>query len=89
MESVSNEKRQEYALYGVCVATLVGLCMWPIWGVRFLPMQDYPQHLFLSYVLSAFDDPSMNWAVHYTEHIERAPTPSTTWSCESSYSWST
>ena len=28
-------------------------------------MQDYPQHLFISFVLSTYDDPRYDWAVHY------------------------
>ncbi len=52
---------------------LVLFCLWPIWGVRFLPMQDYPQHLFLSYVLATFEDPSFQWDQHYTTAFVLGP----------------
>ncbi|MCP4444970.1 MAG: hypothetical protein GY811_06445, partial [Myxococcales bacterium] len=70
---MATERQQEFAIYGLCLVGLLGLCLWPIWGVRFLPMQDYPQHLFLSYVLATFDDPSMNWAETYSVHFEVGP----------------
>jgi hypothetical protein len=35
-----------------------GLSLWPVWRFRFPAMQDYPHHLFISYVLATFNDPS-------------------------------
>lgn len=49
----------------VWVAVLTLACLWPIWGYRFLPMQDYPQHLFIAYVLSTFDSPEFDWPQNY------------------------
>lgn len=45
-------------------------CIAPIWLFRFLPMQDYPQHLFLSFVLATYDDPRFDWP-HYYEVVSR------------------
>ncbi len=50
-------------LMWVVVLTLV--CLWPLWWYRFLPMQDYPQHLFIAYVLSTFGSPDFNWQQNY------------------------
>jgi hypothetical protein len=36
-----------------------------IWWNRFLPMQDYPQHLFMSVVASSYDDSSMGWSANF------------------------
>ncbi len=38
------------------VILLAALSLWPVWSVRFLPMQDYPQHLFIAYVTATFED---------------------------------
>lgn len=40
-------------------------CLWPVWWYRFLPMQDYPQHLFIAHVLSTFDSPDFDWKKNY------------------------
>ncbi|MCM0082906.1 hypothetical protein L4X63_15030 [Geomonas sp. Red32] len=40
--------------------------LWPIWTIRFLPMQDYPQHLFLSHLAATYHDPAFNWPANYT-----------------------
>ena len=50
-------------LMWVTVLTLA--CLWPIWWYRFLPMQDYPQHLFIAHVLSTFDSPDFDWQQNY------------------------
>ena len=46
-------------------AVLTVACLWPIWWYRFLPMQDYPQHLFIAHVLSTFDSPNFDWRQNY------------------------
>lgn len=48
-------------------------CLWPIWYYRFLPMQDYPQHLFLAHVIATYDDPGFNWAQYYHVNLQLAP----------------
>jgi len=47
--------------------------MWPIWSVRFLPMQDYPQHLFIAYVTATFEDPSLAWGRFYLADLAVRP----------------
>lgn len=47
------------------VVLLAALSLWPIWSVRFLPMQDYPQHLFIAYAAATFDDPGLAWDRFY------------------------
>jgi len=47
------------------VAALTLACLWPIWWYRFLPMQDYPQHLFIAHVLSTFDSHDFDWRQNY------------------------
>ncbi|MBI3774895.1 MAG: hypothetical protein HY273_04970 [Gammaproteobacteria bacterium] len=49
----------------IWVAMLTLACLWPIWAYRFLPMQDYPQHLFIAQILSTFDSPDLNWQQNY------------------------
>lgn len=49
------------------------LSLLAIWGARFLPMQDHPQHLFLAYVLTTFDDPNFDWARHYAIDFKPGP----------------
>ena len=36
-----------------------------IWSNRFLPMQDYPQHLFMAEVANTYDDPSRDWTENF------------------------
>jgi hypothetical protein len=54
-------------LFAVAASLLALLCLWPIWSQRFLPMQDYPQHLFLSFVLHSWDDPRLDWSAYRAE----------------------
>ena len=51
-------------LFFGAAALLALLCLWPIWGQRFLVMQDYPQHLFISYVLHTYGDPAFDWSAY-------------------------
>ena len=49
----------------IWVAILTLACLWPIWWYRFLPMQDYPQHLFIALVSSTFASPDFDWQQNY------------------------
>ena len=51
--------------FAAWVAVLTAACLWPVWWLRWPAMQDYPQHLFISFVLSAYNDPRYDWAAHY------------------------
>jgi hypothetical protein len=44
---------------------LTALSLYPLWATRFLPMQDYPQHLFLAHLTATFQDPGFNWKEFY------------------------
>jgi len=71
--SVSSTRRSPPWLAGAAgrrafelwLALLTVACIAPIWLFRFLPMQDYPQHLFISFVLATYDDPRFNWQQYY------------------------
>jgi len=52
-------------LFYASLLVLTAVSLWPIWATRFLPMQDYPQHLFLAQVMATYDDPSFNWKEFY------------------------
>lgn len=58
--------------YGFLI-TLTVLSLCPIWMNRFLPMQDYPQHLFLSHIIATFDNPAYNWKEYYTVDLKLRP----------------
>ncbi len=49
----------------IWVTVLTLTCLWPVWWYRFLPMQDYPQHLFIAHVLSSFGSPDFDWQKNY------------------------
>ena len=57
----------------VCLFLLAFVSLWPIWCVRFLPMQDYPQHLFISKILATYNEPAYDWHTYYT--VDLRPTP--------------
>jgi hypothetical protein len=52
----------------VCLFSLAFVSLWPIWGVHFLPMQDYPQHLFISKVLATYNEPTYDWHAYYPKN---------------------
>lgn len=52
---------------------LAAFSLVPVWGLRFLPMQDYPHHLFISYVMSSFQNPLFNWEQYYQVSPKLAP----------------
>lgn len=57
--------RCETVFFYASLLVLTAVSLWPIWATRFLPMQDYPQHLFLAQVIASYDDPSFNWKEFY------------------------
>jgi len=48
-------------LFILSVLIFTGLGVAVIWIPRFPAMQDYPQHLFMAYVLSEYNNPAFNW----------------------------
>ncbi len=65
--------RSNAAAFSICAVLLTVVALWPIWAVRFLPMQDYPQHLFVSHILSTFHDPALDWKSHYEVDLGLRP----------------
>jgi hypothetical protein len=55
----------ERRVFHLWVLLLTVATLWPIWTLRLLPMQDYPQHLFLSQVIATYDAPALDWKLHY------------------------
>ena len=60
-------------VFFICLFSLACISLWPIWGVHFLPMQDYPQHLFISKILATYNDPVYDWHTYYA--VDLRPTP--------------
>ncbi len=60
-------------LYLGAVLTLTILCLWPIWGLEFPPLQDYPQHLFLAHVNATYNNPAYNWPQYYLADLKLGP----------------
>ncbi len=52
---------------------LVLILICTIWWNRFLPMQDYPQHLFMAVVANTYDDPTLGWAENFELHGQFGP----------------
>ena len=60
-------------LYLGAVLTLALCCLWPIWGLEFPPLQDYPQHLFLAHVNATYGNPAYNWQQYYLAELKPGP----------------
>lgn len=58
-------------LVAVVIFTLVAL--YPIWSVRFLPLQDYPEHLLQTHMLSHQNDPAFDYREHFDFNLRLAP----------------
>jgi hypothetical protein len=72
--SFRNLSRSNHArLFQLAVLWFSALSLWPVWRFRFPSMQDYPQHLFISYLLSTFDNPSFDWGKHYVVALKADP----------------
>lgn len=67
--STVRDTRLFWLAWGVCTLGAVAT----IWGVRFLPMQDYPEHLFYAFALATKTSPDLDWARHF--EIALAPGP--------------
>ncbi|HEX7477798.1 MAG TPA: hypothetical protein VF331_08325 [Polyangiales bacterium] len=58
-------------IFKVCTLVLLGLCLWPVWACAALPMQDYPQHLFIASVLQG--DGAHIWSRYYEWQLHLEP----------------
>jgi hypothetical protein len=45
----------------VVAVSMTALCLVPTWSKRFVPMQDYPQHLLQAQMLTTRDDPTLDY----------------------------
>jgi hypothetical protein len=63
------DTRAFWITWGACTVAAVA----PIWAFRFLPMQDYPQHLFYSFVLATWSSPEFDWATHFNASLSPGP----------------
>jgi hypothetical protein len=66
-------RRQDQIIFSCALLVLTLFSLWPIWANRFLPMQDYPQHLFLAHLISTYDTSSFNWKEFYTVQLGFRP----------------
>lgn len=60
-------------LFCICVIILLATSLYPVFGLRLLPMQDYPQHLFLAQVATTYEDPAFNWSKYYDVNLGLRP----------------
>ncbi len=65
--------RQDQIIFSCALLILTLFSLWPIWANRFLPMQDYPQHLFLAHLISTYNASSFNWKEFYTVQLGFRP----------------
>lgn len=70
--SITSTLRHDPVFYISALAMTLA-CLWPIWYYRFLPMQDYPQHLFLAHVIASYDNPGFNWSQYYDVKLRLGP----------------
>jgi hypothetical protein len=69
LSSSLSERRLFY--FFVVVLTLA--CLFPVWWLSLLPMQDFPQHLQVSRVISTWGSPQYDWQNYYILHIKPQP----------------
>ena len=55
------------------VALFSIISLWPIWSVRFPPMQDYPQHISQVQVLSEYGNPDYDYKDNFLADLKPAP----------------
>lgn len=65
MSKLQNILEDDVAVVRVAGALLALILICTIWSNRFLPMQDYPQHLFMAEVANTYDDPSRDWTENF------------------------
>jgi len=63
----------DMSLFRCCAALLGLIAIGVVWLVPFPPMQDYPQHLFITYVNATYNDPAFDWPVHYQAGLRAGP----------------
>jgi hypothetical protein len=51
--------------YYFCILLLSAFSLFILWENRFLPLQDYPQHLFIAFASATADNPDYNWQLYF------------------------
>jgi hypothetical protein len=69
----SEDVRHHKRIWLGVVLIFTCVALYPIWSVRFLPMQDYPEHLLQIDMLSHRSDPAFDYAKHFDFHLRLAP----------------
>ncbi|MEH6824036.1 MAG: hypothetical protein V7629_09030 [Motiliproteus sp.] len=59
--------------FALCALLLCGAVLGALWSVRFLPLQDYPQHLFIAFATATADSATFDWLKHYDISPSLAP----------------
>ena len=65
MRKMGNFFEDDVKTIHVSGSLLVLILICTIWWNRFLPMEDYPQHLFMVEIANTYDDPSLDWAENF------------------------
>jgi hypothetical protein len=63
------KERNPKLMWGITVGFFLCLALWPLWSVRFPPLQDYPEQLFHSQILSAHGNPAFDYDRYYEAHL--------------------
>jgi hypothetical protein len=64
-----NDKR----IWLVVVVIFTFVALYPIWSVRFLPLQDYPEHLLQAHMFSHRNDPALDYNENFDFNLRLAP----------------
>ncbi len=67
------DSRRERSLWLVVVVAFTLVSLYPIWSARFLPMQDYPEHLLQTHMLWHRNDPALDYREHFDFNLQLAP----------------
>ena len=70
MDHPSAPQVQSWTAFTCCAAALLCLCVLPVWLAPALPMQDFPQHLFITAVLRGAHP---EWTDAYVRQLTLAP----------------
>ncbi|MES0363027.1 MAG: hypothetical protein ABUK14_03660, partial [Desulfobacteria bacterium] len=57
----------------VVVVIFTFVALYPIWSVRFIPLQDYPEHLLQAHMFSHRNDPAFDYNENFDFNLRLAP----------------
>lgn len=61
------------SFFNCAIMVFFVLGLFAIWIPRFPAMQDYPQHLFMAYVVSSYGEPALNWSEYFQVDLSVRP----------------